>query len=672
MSTSPIAELPFVLAERVRPLSPAPIVEGGAFVLYWMRTAARGHENPALDVAIRIANRLGVPAFVYHAVSERYPYASDRHHRFILEGARDACAAVRARGVGYAFHLERPGHRGPFLKQLAARAAVVITEEMPVQPLALWTGRLAASIAPPVWCVDTACVVPMRLIGMAHTRAFAFRKATETLRRERRGRPWAEAAPNHEMFVPDLPFVPVELAEADLSALIAQCDIDHTIGPVPHTRGGAQAGYARWDAFLAEGLKYYARDRNDPLRDGVSRMSAYLHYGHVAPTRIVREASERGGTGAEKYLDEVLIWRELAYSYCFYEPAHDSVAALPEWALTTLSVHSHDERPMLPTFEALARGRTGDALWDAAQRALLIHGELHNNVRMTWGKALLMWTRGPGEALSRLVDLNHRYALDGRDPASYGGLLWCMGQFDRPFQPAQPVIGEIRPRYTDDQARRLNVAAFARKTNRPLYEDPPSTAIIGGGVAGASLARLLTDHAYPNTLFGPEATGAPQTVSLKTGWPGRLASSWTADGLITPTDAADRYRVDPVQLATALSPTWPEPMPSRVEHTAAGWRVIEPDGDVHGPFDALVFADDMVALAMGVALKGFDAERQVGICEAGDVEAQLLAGAAMAGRLLNRFADRAPVMEAGPRQADLFRSSAKSVESVAGLVEGTL
>ena len=80
-----------------------------------------------------------------------------------------------------------------------------------------------------------------------------------------------------------------------------------------------------------------------------------------------------------------------------------------------------DPRPAHFTLEMLARGRTDEALWDAAQASLLIHGELHNNVRMTWGKALLNWTEGPEDCWQKLVDLNHRYALDGRDPNSYGG-----------------------------------------------------------------------------------------------------------------------------------------------------------------------------------------------------------------------------------------------------------
>ena len=35
----------------------------------------------------------------------------------------------------------------------------------------------------------------------------------------------------------------------------------------------------------------------------------------------------------------------------------------------------------------------GNTLWDLAQRSLLRRGELHNNVRMTWGKAFLPWAQ---------------------------------------------------------------------------------------------------------------------------------------------------------------------------------------------------------------------------------------------------------------------------------------
>jgi len=344
------------------------------------------------------------------------------------------------------FHLERPGHRGPHLRTLACRAAVLVTEDLPTQPLTGWVDRLAARCDTPLWAVDTACVVPMRLVGKAHDRAFAFRDATRDLLEKRLTRPWPEVESSREPFLPtDLPFDPVDL-KADLADLISRCDIDHAVGPVGHTVGGATAGYARWEAFKANKLKRYDDDRNDALRDGVSRISAYLHYGMVSPLRVAREAARVQGVGAEKYLDELLVWRELAYAFCFHRRDHESTAALPPWAVRTLADREGDARPALLDWETLARGKTGDPLRDAAQRSLLLQRELHNNVRMTWGKAFVQWTPDAVTALRRMIDLNHRYALDGRDPASYGGLLWCLGQFDRPHQPPRRIFGTVRTR----------------------------------------------------------------------------------------------------------------------------------------------------------------------------------------------------------------------------------
>ncbi len=50
-------------------------------------------------------------------------------------------------------------------------------------------------------------------------------------------------------------------------------------------------------------------------------------------------------------------------------------------------------------------------------------GELHNNSRMTWGKAFIGWAP-PAEALAALLRCNHRFAIDGCGPCSYGGILW--------------------------------------------------------------------------------------------------------------------------------------------------------------------------------------------------------------------------------------------------------
>jgi predicted NAD/FAD-dependent oxidoreductase len=271
-----------------------------------------------------------------------------------------------------------------------------------------------------------------------------------------------------------------------------------------HTKGGATAGYERWKQFKQHGLNSYANKRNDPAVNfpmGVSRMSAYLHHGHVSPFRLAREVAGSGAKGAAKYLDEMLIWRELSHNFCFHHHQPGISDGLPSWAKNTLDEHRHDTRQPVFTWEQLARAKTGDALWDAAQKSLLIHGELHNNLRMTWGKALLNWTSSPEAALAMMLDLNHRYALDGSDPNSYGGILWCLGLFDRPFKPEKRVIGTLRPRSTRSHAKRLDLSAYAKKIMKPSVLKARRIAVIGAGISGLMAARTLTDSGHMVTVF---------------------------------------------------------------------------------------------------------------------------------------------------------------------------
>ncbi len=474
---------------------------GGELVLYWMRGSLRADENPALDAAAELAEALGVPLLVYQGLDERHPHSCDRHHAFILEGARDVARELEARGVRHVLHVTRPGHRQPALRKLASRSAVVVTERVPVPPLVEWTARLRAAIEAPVVEVDAACIVPLSLVERLPARAFGFRKATEQLRRERLTAPWPASDARPRRFEGELPFEPVELERTDLYDLIGACEIDHSVGPVPGERGGSVAGSARWEAFRDQGLRSYDRTRNEALLDGVSRLSAYLHHGMVSPLRVAREAAAADSRGATKWLDELLVWREIAWAWCHHrDGCVESYDALPEWARATLEEHRGDLRAPR-TSEQLARGRTGDALWDAAQAALLMRGELHNNVRMTWGKQLLPWSATPEIALRRLIDLNHRYALDGRDPASYGGLLWCLGLFDRPFVPDVPIFGSLRPRDTEIHARRLDPATYRARVARPGAARPLRVAVIGGGVAGLTAARTLADAGHDALVF---------------------------------------------------------------------------------------------------------------------------------------------------------------------------
>lgn len=472
------------------------------FVLYWMRYAIRAEENPALDVASTIASLHGCKLLVYQGLDCRDEFSSDRHYTFALEGAADVKNQLEEKGISYAFYLTQHKDQSSPLPSLAHQAELVITEDMPTTFARKDLDSLNASVETSFLCVDTSCVLPMRLTDAAFTRAFEYRNATKNEYKKRVSLTWPPIKHSPIPFpVDSLPVAPVDFRTTKISELVAGCEIDHSVAPVADTQGGTTAGYQRWASFKSKQLSQYALHRNEPLRHGVSRMSAYVHYGMVSPMRLARESSESGLAGAEKYLDELLFWRELAFVFCFHKKDHDHWTAIPDWARKTLEAHKNDGRPACYPWESLARAQTKDEFWNAAQLTLLRHGELHNNIRMTWGKAIINWTKTPQEALDLIFDLNHRYALDGRDPSSVGGILWCFGQFDRPFKPDRPILGTVRERPIQTHASRLPVSDYRKRFVPPRMNPPSRIAVIGAGISGLFAARTLADHGMEVVLF---------------------------------------------------------------------------------------------------------------------------------------------------------------------------
>jgi deoxyribodipyrimidine photo-lyase len=80
-------------------------------------------------------------------------------------------------------------------------------------------------------------------------------------------------------------------------------------------------------------------------------------------------------------------------------------------------------------------------------------------MRMLWGKKILEWSRSPEEALAAMIELNNRYALDGRNPNSYSGIFWVLGRYDRPWF-ERPIFGTIRYMTSESALRKLRMKRY--------------------------------------------------------------------------------------------------------------------------------------------------------------------------------------------------------------------
>lgn len=480
---------------RVTAANDAPLRPDADHVLYWMIAARRTRSSFGLQHAISQASGLGLPLIVLEPLRVGYPHASARLHAFVTDGMADQAARFAPTPIAYHPYLEPEAGAGSgLLAALAERAAVVVSDELPAFFLPRMVRAAAAALPVRLELVDGNGLLPLRAAARWFPTAYAFRRHLQReLPRHLDAFPLADPLPAARA----LPQAAIPAAVAARwpaarrgplaardRALISALPIDHDVGVAPLV-GGEAAGRQALGAFVARHLPGYLDQRNDPDADATSGLSPYLHFGQLGAHEVARAVMDAEGwhesalgreargardgfwgmsAPAEAFLDQLVTWRELGYGFCHHRPDdHDTFAALPDWARASLSAHATDRRPWLYGRDALEGAETHDPLWNAAQNQLRRSGTLHGYLRMLWGKKILHWTRSPEEALDTMFALNDRYALDGRDPNSTSGILWCLGRFDRPWGPEREVFGKIRYMTSENTARKAHVRAYLRR-----------------------------------------------------------------------------------------------------------------------------------------------------------------------------------------------------------------
>ena len=419
-----------------RPGDPAPC---GRCVVYWMQRAQRALDNPALDLAVDVANQLGLPCVVFFAPVPYYPHANLRHYRFLQQGIADTAVRCEKRNIGFVLRRYPDHSLVKFCDQV--KAALVVGDENPLREMRSWREKAAKKLTIPLYTVDADVIVPTVLLKKEQYAARIIRPRIEKCLAEylqQPRNPKAKYAWKAQRGLQQL--------DPDFDITESWKELDRSLQPVDSFRGGTSEGLRLLKQFTTQKLRDYPDKHNQADQDGTSRLSPYLHFGHIGPLTVALAIKKAKASPAVKkdYLDQLITWRELSICFVHYNQFYDSIECAEPWAHKTLSAHAKDRRPVLYTRKQLELAETHDPLWNAAQKQMLYAGWMHNYMRMYWAKKILEWSPSPAAAYNVAVYLNDKYFLDGRDPNGYAGIAWSIvGKFDRPWF-SRPIFGSIR------------------------------------------------------------------------------------------------------------------------------------------------------------------------------------------------------------------------------------
>ena len=477
-----------VSPSRIRPLNERPLNRDSEFILYWMVSARRLRWNFALQRAVDLATEIRRPLIVLEALRCDYPWANDRLHRFVMDGmASNAGHAAKSRALYYPYVEPRRGAGRGLIRALSEHAGAIVTDWFPAFFLPRMVKAAAHQVTVRLEAVDSNGLIPLSDHGKAFTSARSYRAFVQReLRNHLANVPEEEPLRRLRAFRrPRMPasiarrWKSITAAQLQSAAALSRLPIDHDV-PVADVRGGTDAAVRALRTFLNTGLARYADRHNHPDDDCTSRLSPYLHFGHISAHQVFAEVmtrerwtsrrlAKRGGgaregwwgvsASAETFLDQLVVWRELSFNGCESTPNYTEYESIPEWAKTTLAEHASDRRSHRYDLATLDAAKTHDQVWNAAQRQLKTEGWFHGYLRMLWGKKILEWSPSPAIALDRMRRLMDRYSLDGRDPNSYAGYTWVLGRYDRPW-PERPIFGTVRTMTSGSARRKLRMKQF--------------------------------------------------------------------------------------------------------------------------------------------------------------------------------------------------------------------
>ncbi len=444
-----------VNGKRVRLVKDAPPKPGP--VVYWMSRDQRVQDNWALLFAQEMALKNREPLAVVFCLVPSFLNATLRQYSFMLTGLREIEDGLREKNIPFFLLTGSPEDRIPTFA-LSYRVGAIVTDFDPLRIKRTWKESVAGRIDARLYEVDAHNIVPCWLASPKQEfAARTFRPRVQRLLED-----FLDEFPNLQRH----PFHWTKKTKrTDWDRVIGFLHVDGAVSELTWIKAGQrEAGRVLRD-FIEEKLGAYSEARNDPVLDGQSNLSPYLHFGQLSAQRVALEVQKTtsGRESRESYIEELIVRRELSDNFCFYNSKYDSFNGFPAWAQRTLKEHAGDERQYRYGLERLEHAQTHDDLWNAAQTEMVKTGKMHGYMRMYWAKKILEWSGSPEEALQMAIYLNDRYELDGRDPNGYVGCAWSIGGVHDRAWFERPIFGKVRYMSYNGCKSKFNVDGYIEK-----------------------------------------------------------------------------------------------------------------------------------------------------------------------------------------------------------------
>lgn len=446
--------------ERIQKLNNLSTNKHGNFILYWMQSSQRVEFNHALEYAIEKSNEFQKPLIVFYGLTDSFPEANERHYNFMLEGLQQIESDLKRRDIKFIIRKTSPEIG---VLELAKDAVLVIVDRGYLNIEKKWRRYLAGKLDCSFFQVESNVVIPVEKTSdkeefAAYTiRSKINEKLTEYLV------PLGKRKTKKSSI--DFDFKSLDLQ--DIKKILNELSIDHSVKKTFDFTGGLNHALMKLNDFIENKLEKYETMRNNPVYDYQSNLSPYLHFGQISPLQIALTISKTNYQAKEEYLEQLIVRRELAINFVFYNIGYDNFKTLnlPNWANETLEEHTNDKREYIYKLNEFALAKTHDPYWNAAQEEMKITGKMHNYMRMYWGKKIIEWTETPEQAYEIAIYLNNKYELDGRDPNGFTGIAWCFGKHDRPWK-ERSIFGKVRYMNANGLRRKFDVEKYVEKINQ--------------------------------------------------------------------------------------------------------------------------------------------------------------------------------------------------------------